>query len=136
MEKDKYPLFTQCLVSQGIPEPQRGYKIIVPGWIRYYGFFGLPKNHWRIDYVWPHEMLAVQIDGGAFKKKRGGAGAHTRGSGFRRDMIQHNLLTSLGFNYFIFMPEMLPCDGKNTSESTYAIDTICNFFAVNATIRI
>ena len=131
MEKDKYPLFTQCLVSQGIPEPQRGYKIIVPNWLRYYNFFGLPKNHWRIDYVWPHQMLAVQIDGAAFKK-RGGAGGHTRGSGFRKDMIQHNLLISLGFTLFIFMPEMLPSEKKNTSMSTYAVDTIVNFFAVNA----
>ena len=130
MEKDKYPLFTQCLVAQGIPEPQRGYKIVVPGGLRYYNFFGLPKNHWRIDYVWPSVMLAVQIDGASFKK-RGGAGAHTRGAGFRRDMIQHNLLVSFGFTLYVFMPEMLPSEDKNTSESAYAIDTICNFFAVN-----
>jgi hypothetical protein len=50
---------------------------------------------WRFDFAWPSQMLAVEVEGGAFT-----AGRHTRGAGFREDCIKYHHAMMLGWTVY------------------------------------
>lgn len=55
---------------------------------------------WRFDFAWPERMLAVEVEGGAFKE-----GRHTRGAGFTQDCQKYHHAMRLGWAVY-------RCEGK------------------------
>lgn len=51
-----------------------------------------PKRQWRFDFAFPGAMLAVEIEGGIWKR-----GRHNRPSGYQNDCIKYNAATMLGW---------------------------------------
>lgn len=60
------------------------------------------KRKWRIDFAWPDQMLAVEIEGGVWTN-----GRHTRGSGFEADCEKYNCLSEMGWQLLRFTPRYL-----------------------------
>jgi len=44
-----------------------------------------PGRRWRLDFAWPGQLVAVEIEGGVWSR-----GRHTRGSGFIGDCEKYN----------------------------------------------
>lgn len=61
-----------------------------------------PPRRWRFDVAFPHKMLAVEIEGGAWVN-----GRHTRGAGFIKDMEKYNAATLLGWRLLRYTPEQV-----------------------------
>jgi hypothetical protein len=70
-------------------EPEREY------------FFHLTRR-FRFDFAFVSEMLAVEIEGGAWS-----AGRHTRGRGFTDDCVKYNLAAVMGWRVLRFTTEMV-----------------------------
>jgi len=76
-----------------------------------------PPRKFRFDYAIPAFFLAIECDGGAFKKrtyrnKKGElittiGGRHNSGTGFLKDMEKLNLATMMGWRILRFTPEQL-----------------------------
>ena len=58
---------------------------------------------WRFDLAWESVKLAVEIDGGIWRR---GGGAHT-GTGHLRDMEKSNEAQLLGWRVFHFTPQQV-----------------------------
>lgn len=67
----------------GLPEPEREAMFH-------------PVRQWRIDFSWPKEKLAVECEGGIYKKGKGQS-RHTRGPGFEEDCIKYGEATLHGW---------------------------------------
>jgi len=89
MDKKSYPLFSASLVAVGLPEPTPEHRFA-------------PPRRWRIDFAWPDEKLAVEIDGGLFT-----GGRHARGVGMVADMEKSNALTLGGWSLLRFTPSQV-----------------------------
>jgi hypothetical protein len=72
------------------------YGIPIP--IPEYKFFA--KRKWRIDYAWPNNYLAVEIEGGVYSR-----GRHIRPTGFINDMEKYNCLILCGWKLLRFTPK-------------------------------
>lgn len=59
-------------------------------------------REWRFDYAIPSNMLAIEVEGGAWSN-----GRHTRGSGFIKDMEKYNTATSMGWRLLRVIPDEL-----------------------------
>jgi hypothetical protein len=59
---------------------------------------------WRFDFAWPGEMLAVEVEGGAWT-----GGRHTRGKGFQEDILKYHSAMMLGWTVY-------RCESKIISE--------------------
>jgi very-short-patch-repair endonuclease len=81
-----------------------------------YRFHG--QRQWRIDYAIPGHRVAIEVEGGRFKKreytdKQTGekittiGGRHNSGTGFRNDMDKYNQLSCLGWLLIRTTPEEL-----------------------------
>lgn len=68
------------------------------------------KRRWRIDFVSLKHMIAIEIEGGAWKQ-----GRHTRGKGFIADMEKYNEIAIHGFKLLRFTPEQM--SQKKTLET-------------------
>ena len=73
------------------------------------------KRKWRFDFAWPDQKLAVEIEGGTFKKSR-----HTSGPGFHNDCEKYNAAVLEGWKVFRFDSRMV--------NSLEAIRTITDAF--------
>lgn len=73
---------------------------------------------WRFDYAIPSAKIAIEVEGGVFKKrsfvnKQTGfiettvGGRHTSGVGFLKDMEKYNTATSLGWRILRATPDTL-----------------------------
>jgi hypothetical protein len=51
-----------------------------------------PTRHWRFDLAWPARKLAVEIEGGIWKR-----GRHSRGAGFEADCVKYAHAVILGW---------------------------------------
>ncbi len=58
-----------------------------------------PTRKWRFDWAWPSEMVALEIDGGAWT-----GGRHTRGQGFVDDQEKRNEAVLLGWRVLHCVP--------------------------------
>lgn len=58
-----------------------------------------PTRKWRLDFAWPEQRVAVEIQGGVFTKGRGG---HTSGVGVQRDCEKGNAATLLKWRVLRF----------------------------------
>lgn len=61
-----------------------------------------PTRRWRLDFAWPQQRVAVEIQGGTYVK-----GRHVRGGGYRRDAEKLNALQSMGWRVFYVTAGML-----------------------------
>lgn len=52
-----------------------------------------PERKWRLDFAFPEQRIAVEIDGGIFVR-----GGHNRGMQFSKDCEKHNALTMLNWS--------------------------------------
>lgn len=75
--------------AYGLPEPVEEYRFH-------------PTRRWKFDYCWPHQKIAVEIDGGIWIQ-----GRHTRGAGFLKDHEKMNAAGLLGYRVFRFTPQEL-----------------------------
>lgn len=57
---------------------------------------------WRIDYAWPDEGVALEVEGGAWTR-----GRHTRGQGFINDCEKYNEVALHGFVLIRIVPDAL-----------------------------
>lgn len=64
-----------------------------------------PTRRWRIDYAWPDQKLAVEIEGGVWT-----AGRHTRSKGFLKDAEKYNALTEMGWRLLRYPPKGVDYD--------------------------
>lgn len=60
------------------------------GMVREYKFH--PERRWRLDFAWPDQKLAVEIEGGTW-----GGGRHTTGAGFEKDCEKYAEALCLGW---------------------------------------
>lgn len=51
-----------------------------------------PERKWRLDYAWPAQQVALEVEGAVWIQ-----GRHTRGSGFVKDMEKYNRLATMGW---------------------------------------
>ena len=61
-----------------------------------------PPRRWRLDFAWPEEKLALEVEGGVWT-----GGRHTRGSGFIKDMEKYNALTMMRWYLFRVTPTQI-----------------------------
>ena len=71
-----------------------------PGMEREYKFH--PGRKWRFDFCWPEHDLAVEIEGGIWKK-----GRHVNPRGFTKDLEKYNEATVRGWRVIRVTPKML-----------------------------
>lgn len=51
-----------------------------------------PVRKFRFDFAFPEHKVAIEMEGGVFKK-----GRHTRGVGYSKDTVKYNLATCEGW---------------------------------------
>lgn len=66
-------------------------------------YFAKPERNYRFDVAWVEEQVALEINGGIWRK---GGGAHT-GRGHLRDMDKLNLAQKKGWQVAQFTPQQL-----------------------------
>ncbi len=76
-----------------------------------------PKRRWRIDFAIPELLIAIEVEGGRFKKTtfvdRNGkihthtGGRHNTAQGFKNDMEKYNELAAMGWLLVRTTPEEL-----------------------------
>jgi very-short-patch-repair endonuclease len=75
MSKSELELqFESLLRLTQLPEPVREFKFH-------------PFRRWRFDFAWPSCMVAVELEGGTFSRKKS---RHTTGSGHQADCVKYN----------------------------------------------
>lgn len=59
-----------------------------------------PTRRWRIDYFFPEQKLAVEIEGGVWAY-----GRHNRAASFLKDMDKYNAMALMGIHLLRFTPD-------------------------------
>lgn len=72
----------KLLALSNIPEPQHEFRFH-------------PKRLWPFDFAWPLYKIALEVEGGIWKKN--GGGRHNRPTGFLGDMEKYNTASSMGW---------------------------------------
>jgi very-short-patch-repair endonuclease len=67
-----------------VPQPQRQYLFC-------------PHRRWRVDFAWPVQKLAVEVEGGSWV-----GGAHVRPRRFEQDCRKYNQLALCGYRLLRF----------------------------------
>jgi hypothetical protein len=96
MSKDKSSLFGNCwvmLAPQQMPAPVAEYRFA-------------PPRKWRFDWAFPMEMIAVEVEGNAWRVP--GGGRHMQDS----DLDKYNHAAALGWRVLRFSPGMLDRDPR------------------------
>lgn len=57
------------------------------------------ERRWRLDFAWPDERVAVELQGGIFTE-----GRHSRGQGMLNDMEKLNCAQKMGWTVLLFGP--------------------------------
>lgn len=73
---------------------------------------------WRFDYANVEQMIAVEVEGGAWKD-----GRHNRATGFFKDMEKYNTATAEGWKVLRCTPQQI-----NTSEWADFVQDVCERF--------
>jgi hypothetical protein len=83
----------------GLPKPIPEYKFH-------------PARKWKADYAWPEKRIALEKEGGVYKKGKDGqrGGRHNRPQGFINDMKKYNALTEMGWKLFRYLPNKIDYD--------------------------
>ena len=99
-----YEIFEQILRKSIRIEPLKEHK-----------FYN--KRKWRIDYAWPEQKLAIEVEGGIWIN-----GGHNRGKIYKDNVEKYNELVLHGYDLLRFVPDNL---------LTYGIDTIIRWFQMH-----
>ena len=91
-----YPLEALCRTA-GLPVP-------TPEWKFH------PGRAWQFDYAWPLEFVALEIEGGIWKK---GGGAHSHPLNIERDLEKYSEAAILGWRVLRVPPEALRTRGMD-----------------------
>ena len=83
------PLFLALVKRAKLPAPVPEYRFH-------------PTRRWRIDFAWPAERVALEVEGGVWT-----GGRHTRGAGFLKDAEKYNALAVLGWRLLRVTPSQL-----------------------------
>jgi very-short-patch-repair endonuclease len=78
----------QCRIV-GLPEPVAEHRFH-------------PTRKWRIDYAWPEQKLALEVEGGVFIQ-----GRHVRGIGMVKDMEKYGELAVMGWRLLRVTPKQI-----------------------------
>jgi very-short-patch-repair endonuclease len=103
-----------------------------------------PPRKFRFDYAILAFFIAIEVDGGAFKKrtyrnKKGElittiGGRHNSGTGFLKDMEKLNLATMMGWRILRFTPQEL-CTNVTIETIKATIQRSCEFTTVNNNVK-
>jgi very-short-patch-repair endonuclease len=63
-----------------------------------------PTRRWRFDYAWPEVMVAVEKEGGVWRR---GGGAHSRPTNIARDIEKQTAAALLGWTVLRYQPRDL-----------------------------
>lgn len=63
-----------------------------------------PKRKWRFDYAIVEDKIAIEVEGGIWRK---GGGAHSRPTNIVRDIEKYNEAVRLGWRLIRVQPEKL-----------------------------
>jgi hypothetical protein len=86
---EKRALFFALLTRAKLPLPQWELKFDA-------------TRRWRLDYAWPDQRLALEVEGGVWTN-----GRHTRGAGFLSDVAKYNRLACMGWRLLRCTPDGL-----------------------------
>jgi very-short-patch-repair endonuclease len=87
-----WPVFEAMLRANRLPAPC-------------YGFRFNAERKWRFDMAFPQHRVALEVDGGIWRKDRG---AHGRPQNILRDMEKINAAQLAGWKVLRYTPEQLP----------------------------
>jgi very-short-patch-repair endonuclease len=82
-------VFFALLTQNGLPTPTPEYRFH-------------PSRRWRIDFAFPEQKVALEVEGGVWTK-----GRHLRGTGFLKDMEKYNELAARGWRLVRCTPDTL-----------------------------
>jgi len=85
-----YPLVLLCQ-AHGLPLPQPEYNFS-------------PTRGWRFDYAWIDRKIAVEVEGGIWRR---GGGAHSHPQNIERDIEKYNAAAVLGWRVLRVVPEKM-----------------------------
>lgn len=89
------PILLSQLQLMGLPEPAPEYRFH-------------PERQWRVDFAWPDELIACEIEGGIWMQtKKGRSKGHAHPKRFLEDMVKYNELAILGWRLIRVTPEMV-----------------------------
>lgn len=74
-----------------LPKPERGLKLVA-------------GRSWAFDFTWEKQNIVVEIEGGIWRRHRGG---HSSPTGIMRDMAKYNAATRLGYRVFRFTSDQV-----------------------------
>ena len=77
-----------------------------------------PVRHWRFDFAWPEQKLAVECEGAVWTQ-----GRHTRGSGFVADLEKYNSAVLQGWRVLRYDATMIN-NGDCLSQIEYALGLV------------
>ena len=69
-----------------------------------------PGRAWQFDYAWPLHFVALEIEGGIWKK---GGGAHSHPLNIERDLEKYSEAAILGWRVLRVPPEALRTRGMD-----------------------
>lgn len=81
--------FAEQIRLEELPEPVAEYKFC-------------STRKWRLDWAWPEQKLALEIEGGIWTR-----GRHTRPRGFINDMEKYNQLAIIGWRLIRVTPQQI-----------------------------
>jgi hypothetical protein len=109
MPRKLLPSIEALCASQGWPLP-----------VREFVFF--PARRWRLDYAWPAQRLALEIEGGVWVR-----GRHVRPRGYRQDCEKYNRALLDGWCLLRVTPEMI--------QEGLLMDYLAEFFSAGSRAR-
>lgn len=77
------------LADRGLPAPAREFRFVA-------------DRRWRLDFAWPEQRLALEVEGGVWTR-----GRHTRPIGFLGDMEKYNRAALEGWRVLRVTPQQL-----------------------------
>lgn len=101
-----YPLVGLCRTA-GLPIPTPEHQFH-------------PTRGWQFDYAWPLHLVALEIEGGIWKK---GGGAHSHPLNIERDLEKYSEAAILGWRVLRVPPEALRTRGMDYLFRIFAVPT-------------
>lgn len=90
-QRKSVPVFPNLCVASGLPRPHSEFQFH-------------PVRRWQFDYAFPLSLIAVEVEGGIWRK---GGGAHSHPSNIERDLAKYNAAAILGWRILRYAPEDL-----------------------------
>jgi len=103
---DQLALVAATCRSLGIPAPVAEHRFH-------------PDRKFRFDYAWPEQRLALEIEGGIWRK---GGGAHSHPQNIERDIEKYSEAAVLGWRIVRAAPEDLLTKGLDFVRRAFAAD--------------